>query len=669
MADHSVTFDTGTTESGASLDPVTVQTGTLLTEAARLAGVEISQPCGGQGRCGRCLVKTANGNIRRRSTLRLTAEDIQNGYALACQAVVEGDVAVILPPQEKVERRLSTDRTVAAVSVPSGYRYLTDQTVRRVKLSVTPPSMDDQTDDWNRLQAALRRTAGALTFNEQSDRDDARQPAYLQASLPLIRRIGRVLREGEWQVTAVLELASAQDGQRTARLLDLLPGHTADDVPLWGAAIDIGTTTVTLWLVDLLNGQVQAQTAEYNGQIARGEDVISRIIYASKNGGEDEMRQLVLKTINKLLERACQRAKVEQSEIFKVTVAGNSTMMHLLLGIPAESIRLMPFVTAVNNTPLLAAGEVGFDVHLDALIDCLPGVASYVGADISAGVLSSGMDDTDKVSLFLDIGTNGETVLGSHDWLVTCACSAGPAFEGAGVLHGMRATRGAIEEVWVHGQSYEPNYRVIGETKPRGLCGSGLISLLAELFLNGVLDKGGNFNAALPTDRIRQGDHGLEYVVAWAAETHHGRDIVITHVDVDNLIRAKAAIYAGFTVLANSVGFPLEAVEQVLIGGAFGKYINVEKAVEIGLLPDMPWEQFHFLGNTAVQGAYRALLDRKTRERIEDIAGRMTYVELSADNSFYDAFTSALFLPHTNLSLFPSVVGELEQIKKLASSD
>jgi uncharacterized 2Fe-2S/4Fe-4S cluster protein (DUF4445 family) len=668
MADHSVTFDTGEAESGAMSDPVVVQTGTLLTEAARLAGVEISQPCGGQGRCGRCLVKTADGSIRRRSTLRLTADDIHSGYALACQAVVEGDVSVVLPPQEKVERRLSTDRTVAAVTVPPGYNYAADQTVRRVNVTLTPPSMDDQTDDWSRLQSTLRRMPGALTFGDQNNHDGTAQPARLQASLPLIRRIGRVMREGEWQVTAILELAQDQKGQRTARLLELLPGHATDDAPLWGMAIDIGTTTVTLWLVDLLDGQVRAQTAEYNGQIARGEDVISRIIYASKNGGDHEMRQLVLKTINKLLERACQRAKVNPGEIFKATIAGNSTMMHLLLGIPAESIRLMPFVTAVNSTPSLTASEVELNVHPDALIDCLPGVASYVGADISAGVLSSGMDDTDKVSLFLDIGTNGETVLGSQDWLVTCACSAGPAFEGAGVLNGMRATRGAIEEVWIHGQTYEPNFRVIGEAKPRGLCGSGLISLLAELFLNGVLDKGGNFNATLPTNRIRQGDHGLEYVVAWADETHHGQDIAITHVDVDNLLRAKAAIYAGFTVLADSVGFPLEAVEQVLIGGAFGKYINVEKAVEIGLLPDMPWERFHFLGNTAVQGAYRALLDRRTRTRIEDIAGKMTYVELSADNSFYDAFTSALFLPHTNLSLFPSVVGELEQVKKHSAS-
>lgn len=666
MADHSVTFEAVDVDEAPDLSSgtVTVQTGTLLTEAARLAGVEIAQPCGGQGRCGRCLVKTVSGNVRRRSTLRLTTEDIQSGYALACQSVVEGDVAVQLPPQEKVERRLSTDRTAAAVSVPPGYSYLSDQTVRRVNLGLSPPNMDDQTDDWSRLQAALRRAPGALTFGDEADQGATSGPAQLVASLPLIRRIGRIMRQGKWQVTAVLELAPIVDGRLTARLLDLRPGHVEEDVPLWGAAIDIGTTTVSLWLVNLLDGQVQAQVAEYNGQIARGEDVISRIIYASKNGGEDEMRKLVLETINKLLDRACLRSKVEPSEIYKVTIAGNSTMMHLLLGIPAESIRLMPFVTVVNSTPPLSAAEVGVNVHPEALVDCLPGVASYVGADISAGVLSSGMDDTDTVSLFLDIGTNGETVLGSHEWLVTCACSAGPAFEGAGVLHGMRATRGAIEEVWIHGQTFEPNYRVIGETKPRGLCGSGLISLLAELFLNGVLDKGGNFNAALPGGRVRQGDHGLEYVVAWADETQHGRDIVITHVDVDNLLRAKAAIYAGFTVLANGVGFPLAEVEQVLIGGAFGKYINVEKAVEIGLLPDMPWERFHFLGNTAVLGAYLALLDRRTRERIEDIAGRMTYVELSADNSFYDAFTSALFLPHTNLSLFPSVVRELEQIEK-----
>jgi len=407
--------------------------------------------------------------------------------------------------------------------------------------------------------------------------------------------------------------------------------------------------------VDLASGQVRAQVAEYNGQIARGEDVISRIIYASKNGGSEHLRNLVLETINDLLETACKRAQANPGEVVKATIAGNSTMMHLLLGIPATSIRLAPFVTAVNQVPSITASQAGLKIHPDATVDCLPGVASYVGADITAGVFSSGTDDSIDLTLFLDVGTNGETVLGSREWLVTCACSAGPAFEGAGVRFGMRAIKRAIEAVWINSETYEPCYRVIGGVKPRGLCGSGLISLLAEMFLTGVIDKAGNLNGNTGTARIREGEHGMEYVVAWANESAEGVDIAITRVDIDNLLRAKAAIYAGFSVLAESVGVELSDVRQVLIGGSFGKYINVEKAVQIGLLPDMPWDRFQFLGNTSVRGAYLALLDREARTRIQQIASRMTYIELSADNSFYDAFMSAMFLPHTDLTRFPSV--------------
>ncbi len=611
----------------------------LLAEVARQAGVEISQPCGGQGRCGRCAVQVEQGQVRARSTLRLTKKDIASGIVLACQAIVEGPVRIHVPPQEKVERRLTTDRIVGAVSIPSGYDPQAAQTIQRVCLDLTPPTMEDQTDDWARLQTALRRQAGY---------------GDVQISLGLLRRLGTVLREANWSVAAVLDTRT-----QPARLIDLFPGHPANDAPLWGAAIDIGTTTVTVWLVDLRSGAVRAQVAEYNQQIARGEDVISRIIYASKGEQGAELQELVIKTITMLIERACKRVLADPGEIVKATVAGNSTMIHLLLNIPAASIRLSPFVTAVNEVPELRAQELGLPIHPQATVDCLPGIASYVGADISAGVLSSGVDDSELVSLFMDIGTNGETVLGSREWLVTCACSAGPAFEGAGVLHGMRAAKGAIEEAWINSSTYEPTYRVIGGGRPRGLCGSGLISLLAELFLTGVLDKAGRFNTGLCTERIRQGDHGLEYVVAWGQESRGGKDIVLTRVDVDNLLRAKAAIYAGFAVLADSVGYPLEAIEQVLIGGAFGKYINVEKAIEIGLLPDMPWDRFQFLGNTAVLGAYRALLDKEVRRRITDIARRMTYIELSADNAFYEAFTSALFLPHTDLSKFPSVTRAL----------
>jgi uncharacterized 2Fe-2S/4Fe-4S cluster protein (DUF4445 family) len=636
MADHKVTFARENAEAPFIVD---VPTGTLLADAARQAGVEIGQPCGGQGRCGRCAVQVKQGTIRRRSTLRLSAEDVEQGYALACQSIVEGDVAIYVPPQEKIERRLTTDRTAAEVTVPVGYDYASSQTVRRIHLSLTPPSMDDQTDDWSRLQIALRLQANV---------------SRSQASLQVLQKIGAILRQGEWLVTAILE-TNPQVPEDPDHLVDLLPGHVDESTPLWGIAVDIGTTTVTLWLVDLISGKVRAQVAEYNGQIARGEDVISRIIFASKNGGGQEMRQRVLDSINSLLELACKRVKANPQEIVKATVAGNSTMIHLLLGLPAASIRLSPFITAVNHPPLIAAREVGLNINPEGSVDCLPGVASYVGADITAGVLSSGLDQAEQIMLFLDVGTNGETVLGNRDWLVTCACSAGPAFEGAGVVNGMRATTGAVEEVWINGDTFEPTFRVIGGSKPKGICGSGLISLLAEMFLTGLLDKAGNVNLSSKTDRVREGEHGPEYVVVWGRDTENGQDIVISHVDVDNLLRAKAAIYAGFTVLADQVGVALEDATKVLIGGSFGKYINVEKAIQIGLLPDMPWDRFEFLGNTAVRGAYRALLDWQVRDRIKQIAERMTYIELSADNTFYDAFMSAMFLPHTDANKFPSV--------------
>lgn len=610
--------------------------GSLLTDAAREAGLEIGQPCGGQGRCGRCMVRIVDGAVRRRSTLHLSEEDIAQGYTLACQSVVETDVQVFVPPQEKIERRLTTDRVLKAVRVPEGYDFSTSQSVRRVNVEIAPPSLDDQTDDWSRLQTALMVQHGL----EQ-----------VTGSLSFIQRMGRTLRDGDWSVTVIFE----QKGEHCGHLIDIRPGFSGNHDPVLGCAIDIGTTTVTLWLVDLISGEVHAQVSEYNAQIARGEDVISRIVYASKNGVE-EMQHLVVGTINALCENACQIVNALPEEIVKATIAGNTTMIHLLLGIPAESIRLSPFIPAINQPPALAAREIGLNFCADAVIECLPGVASYVGADITSGVLSSGIAETELTTLFIDVGTNGETVLGNQDWLMTCACSAGPAFEGAGVVHGMRATTGAIEEVWINHQTYEPDIRVIGSGKPRGICGSGLISLLAEMFLTGVLDKAGRFNFSLPTERIRQTPQGGEYVVVPANESESGEDIVLTRVDIDNLLRAKAAVYAGFEVLAEKVGISLEDVQQMLIGGSFGKYVNVEKAVQIGMLPDLPVDRFKYLGNTSVMGAYHALLDGEKHETIRQDARRMTYIELSADNMFYEAFTSALFLPNTDISKFPSVM-------------
>ncbi len=616
---------------------VEVPAGTLIGDAAQQAGIKLHTPCGGQGRCGRCAVVVEEGKVRQPPTHRLTSADLKAGYVLACQAAVESDVRIVVPPQEKIERRLGESKRAERIALPLPY-HLSDQPLRKYVLTVTPPSLQDQTDDWARVQ---REAARRYQLND------------LQASLPALRRLGTALREGEWTVTLVVELDSWDRPEGPARLIEVLPGEHLES--LWAAAIDIGTTTNVVWLVDLISGEVMAQKADYNGQIARGEDVISRIIYASKPGGLDELQGLVVGTLNGLLEAAAEERSISTDQIYRVAVSGNSTMIHLFAGIPPEAIRRLPFVTTVNNVPPFQAREVGLAIHPEGTVDCLPGVASYVGADITAGVVSSAMCDTGELTLFVDIGTNGEMVLGDCTWLVACACSAGPAFEGAGVVHGMRATAGAIEEVWINQETYEATYRVIGDEKPRGLCGSGLISLLGELYAAGVVDKSGNIDLKLPTDRVRKGKHGAEYVVVPGKESGIGKDIAITAVDIENLMRAKAAIYAGFSVLARSVGLSLAEVGQVFVGGAFGQHINVERAIQIGMLPDMDYDRFHFLGNTSVRGAYVALLSREMRSRIVQVGQMMTYLELSADNSFFDEFSAALFLPHTDESLFPSV--------------
>lgn len=639
MTTHKLRFNTGNGETVETLVPF----GTTLSDAALKAGIELNVPCGGQGRCGRCAVLVEEGAVRARSTLRLSAADVEAGYVLACQTVVEGDARVTVPPQEKIERLLETDKTAAKIAVSFAYDPALHQSMRRVCLLIDPPSLADNTDDLSRLRRAL---------NQQFGITDVR------ARLSVLRRLATALRADHWNVTAVIETDTWDMPQGPPRLVDVLPGDRCYEN--WGLAIDIGTTSNVVYLVNLLNGDVVQQAADYNGQIRRGEDVISRIIYAGKNGGLEELQGLVVGTLNKLIQRVCRRQGIEPDKVHKAVVAGNSTMIHLFLALPPQSIRLEPYVTTVNQVPAVRAAEVGLGINPEATVDCLPGVAGYVGADITAGVVSSGMVNVGDITLFIDVGTNGEMVLGDGSWLITCACSAGPAFEGAGVVDGMRATRGSIEEVWINSATAEPTYRVIGGGKPKGICGSGLISLLAEMFITGVIDKSGNINRHLDTTRIRVGEHGDEYVVAWADETEHGRDIVITPPDIDNLLRAKAAIFAGFASLAQSVGVDLADVGQLFIGGAFGQYLNIEKSIQIGLLPDLPWEKFRFLGNTSIKGAYMALLSRDKRAEIQAGARKMTYLELSADNTFYDHFTSAMFLPHTDIERFPSVAAVLE---------
>jgi len=626
---------------------------TLLSEAIIKAGISFNLPCGGQGRCGRCKVIVEQGDVKRRSTSRLSPTELEQGYALACQTTVQSDLQVFIPPQEAIVRRLPSEKVAAEVpTLPLECDWQSRPIVRKFFLTIEPPSLSDNTTDFERLKRELAKQHGIKN---------------IVADLPVLRKLAQTLRDSEvegkgWQVTAVLEMGTWVDEDALPRLIDLRPGdHTKRTLAV---AVDIGTTSNVVYLVDLVSGQFVDRAAAYNAQISCGEDVISRIIYAKKDGGLEHLQRLVVQTINGLLHELAERNNVNLDEIYAMTVAGNTTMIHLFLALNPEFIRLEPYIPTVTHPLPVKASELGIHICPEAAVDCLPGVGAYVGADITAGVLSSGMFQTEKLTLFIDVGTNGEIVLGNADWLISCACSAGPAFEGAGVHSGMRATVGAIEEVWINTETYEPTYRVIGEVPPRGICGSGLISLLAEMFITGIIDKSGHVNQSLNTPRIRVGEHGPEYVVAWAKETQHQKeDIVITEVDISNLIRAKGAIYAGFSVLTTSVGISLADVEEVLIGGAFGKYIDIEKAIQIGLLPDMPWERFKYLGNTSVLGAFTALLCRDMRHEVVEIAKKMTYLELSADNRFMEEFTSALFLPHTDTSAFPSVMRLLQNSK------
>jgi len=610
---------------------VAVPQGSTILEAAMQAGLEVPAPCGGQGRCGRCQVQVQQGPVDQPENAHLSAQARAQGYVLACQARVRGPVTVLLPEELRLERVVAGAGVADYAALTPSCDFHHAPTIRVLYCECERPSLSDNTNDLDRLRRAL--------FRQHSVAD-------LSVGLPLLQVLPQRLRAADWRVTAVLE--PLDEG---VRLVDILSGERSER--LCGAAVDLGTTTVKLFLVDLNTGEVLDSASAYNAQISCGEDIISRIIYSQKKDGLAHLQRLVLRTINGLLAEVARRQGVELREIQALSAAGNTTMNHLFLGINPKYIREEPYLPAVTHAPIVTAGEIGLAINPNAPVYCVPNVGAYVGGDIVAGVLSSGMYQTDLLTLFIDVGTNGEIVLGNSDWLISCACSAGPAFEGAGVRCGMRATDGAIDEVIIDGRTWEATWRVIGEGPPQGICGSGLISTLAEMLITGIVDKAGRIRRDLPTKRVRMGEHGAEYVVAWGED---GRpDIVLTEVDINNLMRAKGAVYAGFSTLLRSLELDFSMVEQILIAGSFGQYINLEKAIQIGLLPDLPWDRFRYLGNTSLLGAYQTLLCREMRETADQIAARMTYLELSADNRFMQEYTSALFLPHTDLEVFPSV--------------
>ena len=436
----------------------------------------------------------------------------------------------------------------------------------------------------------------------------------------------------------------------------------------YAVAVDIGTTTVYGQLVDLKTGGVLAQFGDYNGQISYGEDVISRIIYAGKPEGLQKLHEVIINTINKLIKKMVKRARIDLDEISTITMAGNTTMTQLMLKINPQYIRLSPYVPASTLYPPINAVELGLALgdHVTALV--YPAVSSYVGGDIVAGVMGSGMYRTEDLTLFMDIGTNAEIVIGNKDWLACASCSAGPAFEGGGVKFGMRAAKGAIEDFSMDPVTFEPMNITIGNVRPKGICGSGLIIITATLFEMGVIDNRGKFNRDLDTPRVRETDGIFEYVLAWKDETEIGRDIALTEPDLDNLMRAKGAIYSGCITLLEEVGLTMQDIDQIYLAGGFGSYVDLEKAMVIGLLPEIDPDRVRFIGNGSLMGAKMSSLTNRIRKDVVEVTKRMTNFELSETPSFMDNYVAALFLPHTDMDQFPKLKGRLEARKALKTN-
>lgn len=610
-----------------------------LLKATISSGIELKGACGGKGTCGRCMVQVKEGSFTKHQTAKLTPEELEKGFTLACQTFPESDLVVEIP----LESRLQEHQVLVKDDAKGSGNILTEYKIKRddnghplfwkLKVKMTPPTLDDHNDDLSRLKTAIRKSTGL---------------EYLHIGLKALKNLSNVVREGNWEVTVSLVWVDDY-----TEIVEVEPNDSKKKA--YGLAVDIGTTTVVVHLVDLEAGETVDVKGTYNKQAVYGDDVITRIIHAEDNSnGLHELHEAVIGTINELINELLSEQKINKDDVRVAVCAGNTTMTHLLLGIEPKYIRLEPYVPVVNSIPILRARLLNLNINPDALVHSLPSIASYVGGDITSGALVTGISHTEKITLLIDIGTNGEMVLGNQDWMVACACSAGPAFEGGGIKFGMRAMKGAIERIDI-----TPELAVlvstIGNVKPLGICGSGLIDCIATMRETGIIDRTGSFVHDVGTERIKYGEEGKEFILVKADDADGDEDIAISEADIKNIIRSKGAIFAGIRVMLHMVNLPIEAIDEILIAGGFGSYINIHDAITIGFLPDAPIEKYKYIGNSSVKGAKMALLSHEARKEVEEIAKQMTYLELSIGNTFMDEFVSALFLPHTDLTLFPSV--------------
>ena len=602
-----------------------------ILRAAMRAGLHINASCGGAGVCGKCRVFVEEGEVE--------GEALPEGGYKACTLHPKTDVVIRIPVESEVDRRalLRPLRRVATswLEARGPHAFPHDPVVEKFYLELEPPSLENNLADLPRLELALRAEAGL----EDLDLD-----------WKLLKDLPYVLRQKDFRVTASLlkpsRLLRVEAGDQRERQLAL--------------AVDIGTTTVCVELIDLRENKVLEETSDYNPQISYGEDVISRIEFARRGDGLKVLHEKIVSCLKRLAEEVCEKRGVSPEEILHYSIAGNTVMTHFFLELEPRFLRETPYVPVSTRFPLVPAEEIGLPGR-GAMVHLSPCVASYMGGDITSGVVATGLAREEPLTLFIDIGTNGEIVVGNKDFLACAACSAGPAFEGGGIKHGMRATTGAIEAVHIDPRTLEPMIITIGNKKPKGICGSGIISLLANLFIEGIIDQSGKYRREIKHPRLREGRDGWEYVLVWAKDSATGEDIVFTEADIDNLIRAKGAMFSGYQTLLESVGLEIEALERVILAGNFGSFLDLEQAIIIGLLPDLPRERFFFIGNSSLMGARLAAVSREAQAEMERVAGMMTHFELSAHPRYMDYYVSALFLPHTNIDLFPSVKKLLEE--------
>ena len=634
---------------------VEVDEGVTLFKAAEQAGVYLNSLCGGEGVCGKCRVQVSKGKAKadKHSITFFSKEEIQNGYVLACQTQVKDDLEVVIPPESRLEeeqiltgsllKEQSTWRGTSPITYsepdwvslarrPNDPASLFQPLVSKVYLELPEPSVDDNIPDTARIVRELRKKLKYSSY---------------EIPLSCLQDLSMRLRRQGWKITATV--ARHND---IGRILQIEAGDTADRN--YGVALDVGTTTVVVQLVHLKTGQVMGVKGSHNLQARYGEDVLSRIAFVCGKGSLEVLQQAVVENINTLIQTLVREKDIDVEDITAIVAAGNTTMSHLLFGLTPCFIRDDPYVPTVDLYPQILANEVGININPRGVLQVMPSVASYVGGDTVAGVLACGLADKSETTCLIDIGTNGEIVIGNNEWMLSCTASAGPAFEGGDIKCGMRATRGAIQRVEI--SNGRLTYETIGQAQARGICGSGLIDLIYELARNKILDIDAKFRPSVQDKRIIQENGEREYIVAFPEETETGRALVIAQTDIDNIMRSKGAIFAAIKSLIDYAGLTFNELNKIYVAGGFGNYLNIDKAVGIGLLPDIPREMIEFIGNSSLMGARMALVSSYSFEKAISISQEITNIELSRFAPFADEYMAALYLPHIDKELlFPSV--------------